>query len=218
MDQYLRYYHDEQNSVPQYCPRGHCGALSCTKFDLHWSACGTGKPHISGRTLLFCIWFHAAQEMSFDIPEGVTSMCIWKPTWISCALEIWDIICSTSHFILFKRPPPRQPPSFDLSALLLFVPVLWDKNGPWATSLFQFLGFFVLCIYFVPNFEEVSSIVKYCTVIPYWLQKHIVTNNSSLGWCHGYQIVKQSVRNKRQKKKKRGKVLVPNYSKVEPFS
>ena len=150
MDQYLRYYHDEQNSVPQYCPRGHCGALCCTKFDLHWSDCGSGKPHISGGTLLFCIWFHAAKEMSFDIPENVTSLCIWKLTWISCALEIWDIfcsrletLCSTSYFILFKRPPSRQPPSFDLSALLLFVPVLWDKNGPRATSLFQ--GLRVLC-------------------------------------------------------------------------
>ena len=26
MDQNLRYYQDEQNSVPQYCPRGYCGA------------------------------------------------------------------------------------------------------------------------------------------------------------------------------------------------
>ena len=107
------------------------GALRRSMLHQVRSDCGTGKPHISGRTLLFRIWFHAAQEMSFDIPECVTSMCIWKPTWISCALEIWDIfcsrlaiLCSTSHFILFQRPPPRQPPSFDLSALLLFVPVL----------------------------------------------------------------------------------------------
>ena len=124
------------------------------------------------------------------------------------------ILCNTSYFILFKRPPP-QPPSFDLTALLLFGPALWDKNGPWATSLFQFLGFFVLCVYFVKYFENVSFIV---TVIPYWSQKHIFTNNPSLWWCHEYQIVKQSVGNKSQEKKKRGKVLVPNYSKVEPFS
>ena len=34
----------------------------------------------------------------------------------------------------------------------------------------------------------------------------------------GVMSIRQSVRNKRQEEKKRGKVLVPNYSKVEPFS
>ena len=134
-----------------------------------------------------------------------------------CIGNLWYLLqqtrdtLNTSYFILFKRPPPQQPSSFDLSAWLLFGPVLWDKNGPWATSLFQFLGFFVLCKYFVQYFGEASSIVKYCTVIPHWSQKHTFTNNPSIWWC-------QTVSQEQKAKTKRGKVLAPNYSKVEPFS
>ena len=46
----------------------------------------------------------------------------------------------------------------------------------WTLSHFP-LSVFVLCVYFVQYFEEVSFVVKYCTVIPYLIQKHIFTNN-----------------------------------------
>ena len=78
----------------------------------------------------------------------------------------------------------------------------------WTLSRFPLSVFSVLCPLYI-----------FCTV--FWGDSVLLSgtaNNPSLRWFHEYQIVKQSVGNKSKEEKKRGKVLVPNYSKVEPFS
>ena len=77
------------------------------------------------------IVFHLVQCCTLDIVwySWVRDIAVHLETDLDNFCSRLETLCSTSYFILFKRPPPRQPPSFDPSALLLFVPVLWDKNG-----------------------------------------------------------------------------------------
>ena len=84
------------------------------------------------------VWYSWECDIAVHLETDLDILCIGNFGYL-----LQQTRDTLQHFILFQRPPPRQPPSFDPSALLLFVPVLWDKNGPWATSLFQ--GLRVLC-------------------------------------------------------------------------
>ena len=76
----------------------------------------------------------------------------------------------------------------------------------WTLSHFPLSGFegSLSSVYILYSIlKRFCFIVRYCTVMLYWSQKHVFTNNPSLWWFHEYQIVKQSVRNKLQKKERK---------------